>query len=98
MVIMADDLHDFLEEQNTTIHAIKRIIPNYKKLSKVNITLSRTRSRLFDLQKLWEKAYRLVNSRISRAASTKERKKLLYFLQDEFLAAKDDYNEAADYL
>jgi hypothetical protein len=29
---------------------------------------------------------------------TEERKKLSYFLQDEFLAAEDDYNEAADYL
>ncbi|KAH0946950.1 hypothetical protein HN011_001230, partial [Eciton burchellii] len=36
--------------------------------------------------------------RISRAVTTEERKKLPYFLQDEFLAAEDDYNEAADYL
>ncbi|KAH0947134.1 hypothetical protein HN011_005606 [Eciton burchellii] len=93
---MADDLHGFLEEQNTTIHAIKRIIPNYKKLSKVNITLPRTKARLADLQKLWEKAHRL--HRISRAATTEETKKLPYFLQDEFLAAEDDYNEVADYL
>jgi len=81
------------------MHAIKRIIPNSKKLSKANIMLweSRTRARLSDLQKLWEKAHRL-HSRISRAATTEERKKLPYFLQDEFLTAKDDYNEAADYL
>jgi hypothetical protein len=33
-----------------------------------------------------------------RAATAEDRKKLSYFLQDEFLAAGDAYNEAADYL
>jgi hypothetical protein len=32
---MADDLYDFLEKRDTTIQAIKRTIPNYKKLSKI---------------------------------------------------------------
>jgi hypothetical protein len=94
---MIDDLQDLLEEQNTTVYAIKRIIPNYKKLSKANITLIRTRARLSDLQKLWEKAHRL-HSKISRVATTEEKKRLPYFVQDEFLAAEDDYNEASDYL
>jgi len=92
---MADDLYDFLEEQNITIQAIKRTIPNYKKLS--DITLARMRSRLSGLHKLWEKAHRL-HSKISCSATTEEKNKLSYFVQDEFLAAEDDYNEASDYL
>jgi len=84
---MADDLYDFHEEQNTTIQAIKRTIPNYKKLS--NVTLAGTRSCLSGLQKLWEKAHRL-HSKISCSATTEEKNKLSYFVQDEFLAAEDD--------
>jgi len=76
--------------------AIKRVIINYKKLSKANVTLTKARSRLADLQKYWEKVQSL-HARINRATA-EDRKKLPYFLQDEFLAAEDAYNEAADYL
>jgi predicted ribosome quality control (RQC) complex YloA/Tae2 family protein len=93
---MAEDLHDFLENQAITIDAIKRVIINYKKLSKANVTLRKTRSRLADLQKYWEKVQRL-HARINRAA-TAEEAALEDFLQDEFLAAEDNYNEVADYL
>jgi sirohydrochlorin ferrochelatase len=94
---MAEDLRNFLMDQNTTMIAIKRTITNYKKLPKVNVTLSKTRSCLSDLRKLWEKAHHL-HTRISLATLTEERKKLSYFLQNEFLAAEDAYNEVADYL
>jgi hypothetical protein len=46
---MTEDLHNFLENQNIAINAIKRVIINYKKLSKANVTLTKTRSRLADL-------------------------------------------------
>ncbi|KAH0944391.1 hypothetical protein HN011_008228 [Eciton burchellii] len=94
---MAEDLRDFLQKQGISIDAIKRVIINYKKLSKANVTLTKTRSRLADLQKYWEKLQSL-HARIRRAATAEDRKKLPYFLQDEFLAAKDAYNKAADYL
>jgi hypothetical protein len=55
------------------------------------------RSRLSGLQKLWEKAHHL-HSKISCSATTKEKNKLSYFVQDEFLAAENDYNKASDYL
>jgi len=85
---MAEDLFDCLENQNIAIDAIKRVIINYKKLSK---------SRLADLQKHWKKIWSL-HARINRTATAEDGKKLPYFLQDEFLAAEDAYNEAADYL
>jgi DNA-binding transcriptional MerR regulator len=94
---MAEDLCDFLQKQGISIDAIKRVIINYKKLSKANVTLTKTRSRLADLQKYWEKLQSF-HARIRRAATAEDRKKLPYFLQDEFLAAKDAYNRAADYL
>jgi len=91
---MAEDLRDLLEKQGI---AIKRVIINYKKLSKANVTLTKTKSRLADLQKYWEKL-QCLHAKIRRAATAEDRKKLPYFLQDEFLAAKDAYNKAADYL
>ncbi|KAH0946242.1 hypothetical protein HN011_005507 [Eciton burchellii] len=57
----------------------------------------KTRPRLSGLKKLWEKAHYL-HVRITLAVTTEDKKKLSYFLQDEFLAAEDAYNEAADYL
>ncbi|KAH0945581.1 hypothetical protein HN011_004124 [Eciton burchellii] len=94
---MADDLDDLLEKQATVIDTLKRVLINYKKLPKVNVTLIKTRSRLVDLQKYWEKVQDL-HAKIRRASKAEDRKKLPYFLQDEFLVAEDVYNEAADYL
>jgi hypothetical protein len=59
--------------------------------------LRKTRTHLADLQKYWEKILDL-HAKISHAAKAEDRKKLPYFLQDEFLAAEDAYTEAADYL
>jgi hypothetical protein len=50
-----------------------------------------------DLRILWKEAQRL-HGRITLAATVDYRKKLPYFLQDEFLAAEDAYNETADQL
>ncbi|KAH0944393.1 hypothetical protein HN011_004898, partial [Eciton burchellii] len=94
---MADDLDDLLGKQDTVIDTFKGVIINYKKLPKAHVTLIKMKSRLADLQKYWEKVQEL-HARIRRASKTEDRKKQPYFLQDEFLAAEDAYNEAADYL
>jgi len=78
-------------------HHIKRILINYKKLAKANITLVKTKSRLAELQALW-KEVRYRHNDITFVATAEDRKKLHYFLQDEFLAAEDAYYEATDYL
>ncbi|KAH0951291.1 hypothetical protein HN011_001661, partial [Eciton burchellii] len=46
---------------------------------------------------LWKKA-RYLHGSITLATTAEDRKKLFYFLQDEFLTAEDVYNEAADHL
>jgi hypothetical protein len=93
---MAGDLHIFITAQTNAIGRIKRVIVNYKKLSKANVMLTKTRT-LADLEKCWEKVQQL-HDKITVAATAEDRKKLSYFLQDEFLTAEDAYNEAADYL
>jgi hypothetical protein len=90
---MAEDLNNFLENQNIVINVIKRLIINYKK-PKANITLTTTRSRLADLQKHWEKMQGL-HAKINLAATAGDRKNP-YFLQDDFLAAEEAYYEASD--
>jgi len=94
---MAEDLRNFLVNQTTTMNLIKRVLINYKKLPKVNVMLQKTRARLSDLKTLWKEA-RHLHGRITLAATAEDKKKLSYFLQDEFFVAEDAYNEAADHL
>jgi hypothetical protein len=67
-------------DQNTTINLIKRVIINYKKLPKVSVTLPKTRVRLSDLKTFWESQH--LHGRITLV---EDKKKLSYFLQDDFL-------------
>jgi len=82
-------------DQTTTIDQIKRVIINYKKLLKANVILQKMRS-LADLQMLEGDSRSSMVGLLLRQRMRK--KKLSYFLQDEFLATDDAYNEAADYL
>ncbi|KAH0948041.1 hypothetical protein HN011_002120 [Eciton burchellii] len=93
---MVEDLRNFLVDQTTTIGQIKRVIINYKKLLKANVILQKMRSHLADLQMLEEDSRSSMVGLLLRQRMRK--KKLSYFLQDEFLATDDAYNEAADYL
>jgi shikimate kinase len=70
---MAEDLRNFLVNQNTTFILIKRTIINYKKLPKTSVTLPKTRTRLSDLKKLWKKAQHLYSS-ITLATMAKDKK------------------------
>ncbi|XP_011884042.1 PREDICTED: uncharacterized protein LOC105571179 [Vollenhovia emeryi] len=94
---MADDLQALLVEQSTTIAAIKRVIPNFKKIGKANITIYKAKKRANDLESLWERCQRL-NVRLLQAASAEDQLVVEYFADKEFLAAEDAYHEAADHL
>jgi hypothetical protein len=48
---MDEDLHKVISAQANVIGRIKRVIVNYKKLPKANVTLTKTRTRLADLEK-----------------------------------------------
>jgi len=85
--IMAEDPRKFISEQATIIAMIKRVIINFKKLPKASVILQKTRSPLDDLKTHWKEVY-FLNSRITLAATDENKKKLSYFLQDEFLAAE----------
>lgn len=69
---MADDLQDLFVEQSTTIASIKRVILNFKKIGKANITLYKAKNRVKDLETLWEKCQRL-NVRLLQVATAKDR-------------------------
>jgi hypothetical protein len=96
---MSKDLRKFLTEQITTNGLIKRVIINYKRFTKPSITLQKTKGCLSNLKIFWKKT-QLVHSMVSitLAVTAEDRKKLSYFLQDEFLAAEDAYNEAMNQL
>lgn len=94
---MADDLQNLLVEQSIIIASMKRVLPNFKKLGKLNATQYKAKNRLDHLGELWEKCQRL-NIRMTKAATAEEKRSVGYFTSEEFFAAEDAYHEAADYL
>ncbi|XP_024869854.1 uncharacterized protein LOC112453358 [Temnothorax curvispinosus] len=94
---MSEDLQGLLIEQNCVITSIRRVLINFKKLSKSQITLSKTKSQLQALETLWEKCH-AINVSIHQTATAEERKTAPYFLEEQFYAAEDAYLEASDYL
>ncbi|CAL1672328.1 unnamed protein product [Lasius platythorax] len=91
------DLRLLLIEQRNLIDSINRVLINYKKLAKANVTLPKTTSRQSALEKLWEKCQAL-HVKILQTATKKEQKTETYFIEQEILDAKDSYIETADYL
>jgi tetratricopeptide (TPR) repeat protein len=94
---MAENLRKLILEQANATNDMKRILINYKKLAKANITLGKTNSHLAELQALW-KEVRYRHNDITFVATEEDRKKLPYFTQDEYQAAEDAYNQALDHL
>ncbi|XP_029177615.1 uncharacterized protein LOC114945521 [Nylanderia fulva] len=94
---MSSDLQELLVEQSATIASIKRVLSNFKKLGKANVTLYKTKNRLEGLETLWEKCQQL-NVRLLLAASPEEQRTNGYFTAEVFFEVEDVYHEAADYL
>jgi len=93
---MTDNLRKLILEQTNATIDIKRILINYKKLSKANISLAKTKLRLAKLQALWKEVRYRHNDIF--VATADDRKKLSYFTQEKYYAAKDAYNQASDHL
>ena len=94
---MAPNLSSLLTEQRIQIEQLKRVLINFKKLPKANLTLPKTEGRLANLEKLWEKCESL-HVRISQTATQEEIETSSYFRTDEFLTAEDAYLDAADHI
>ncbi|RLU21152.1 hypothetical protein DMN91_005525 [Ooceraea biroi] len=56
---MSTDLSILMVEQTNTIALLKRVLINFKKLPKANVTVARTQGRLSDLKELWTKVQTL---------------------------------------
>ncbi|XP_029165899.1 uncharacterized protein LOC114936760 [Nylanderia fulva] len=93
---MSDNLLSLLVDQSNQLVRIKRILINFKKLSKTNVTLPKIKGRLADLKGYWEKV-QLLHTRISLAATKEEMESLPYFINNEYDDAEENYYEAADY-
>jgi len=93
---MSDDLYKLLMAQTNAVHRIRRIILNYKNLLKANVTLTKTKTHVTDLQKCWKEIQQL-HKKITVAATPQDRKELSYFLKADFLVAEDAYKKAAKY-
>ncbi|XP_067214142.1 uncharacterized protein [Linepithema humile] len=91
------DVRNLLIKQSATIDSLKRVLVNFKKLSKGNLTLPKTQGRLSQLESLWDSCRRL-HVKLLQIATAKEQRTLSYFQGDEFLAAEEIYQDTADML
>lgn len=94
---MSTDLRNLLIEQSITTTSIGRVLINFKKLPKANLTPSKTRGQLYNLEALWTRCQDL-HVKILQTATAEEQRSASYFLEEDFLAAKDAYLEAADHI
>ncbi|XP_029160333.1 uncharacterized protein LOC114932333 [Nylanderia fulva] len=88
---------DLLIAQIDTIAQLKRVIVNFKKLAKANVTLPRTQGRLDELTSLWASC-RELHVKLLQSTTPEEKKTLAYFVDEEFLVAEEAYYETADVL
>nr|XP_012227877.1 PREDICTED: uncharacterized protein LOC105675368 [Linepithema humile] len=91
------DVRNLLIEQSATIDSLKRVLVNFKKLSKANLTFSKTQGRLLQLESLWDSCRRL-HVKLLQIATAEEQRTLFHFQGDEFLAAEEIYQDTADTL
>jgi len=94
---MSAELKKLLLAQRYIFDWIAKVIVNYKKLSKANITYDQTKNRLQALKDNWTEAKRL-RIDINMMATEEDRKTMPYFVQDYFAIAEAVYIEASDFL
>lgn len=94
---MSEELRLLLVDQSDAIFRVKRVLINFKKLPKANVTLAKTKGRLADLRERWEET-RLLHRQICRSATEDDRKSLPYFLTEEFNDAEEAYHDALDHI
>jgi len=94
---MSSSVGDLLIEQSATIASLKRVIVNFKKLAKPNVTLPKTQSRLSTLEDLWSTC-RNLHIKLLQTATEEQQTTLPYFQKEEFLVAEDCFHETADLL
>jgi len=94
---MSAHLKQLLRTQQYIFDWISKVIINYKKLAKENITYIHTKKRQDDLEREWAEARRL-KVQIDMEATEDNRKTISYFVQDHFSTAEEAYTEASDFL
>ncbi|XP_043257967.1 uncharacterized protein LOC122400510 [Colletes gigas] len=94
---MAERAEGLFIQQVTTIAAIRRVIVNYKKLPKAQVSLARAKNRKENLEKLWDEC-RATHQLILQSTKAEDHKGISYFKDNTFLDAEDAYFDAEDFL
>src|SRR5436190_18949375 len=86
------EVKNLLIAQIDTIAQVKRVLVNFKKLAKANVTLPRTQRRLDELQSLWASC-RELHVKLLQSTTPEEQNTLSYFLDKEFLVAEEIHTD-----
>ncbi|XP_029156123.1 uncharacterized protein LOC114946183 [Nylanderia fulva] len=91
------ELRNLLIAQTDKIDQLKRVLINFKKLAKANVTLPKTQGRLEKVHTLWASCQEL-HLKLLQTTTKEDQKTMSYFLDEEFLEAEEIYDETVDYL
>jgi len=89
---------DLLSQQTQLMNVISHTLANFKKLGKAKMTRAVTRKCLAkNLEKTFDKSQEL-HCKITQFADENLKATHAYFIEEQFLACEDSYDEAGDYL
>lgn len=90
-------LSELLSLQEQLMHAINRMLPNYKKLADAKMTPALTRQRLITLKETFQRCQEL-DSQIRLLADEELKKTHEYFKKESFIFCEDHFYETADFM
>lgn len=88
---------ELLSLQEQLMHAVNRMLPNYKKLGEAKMTSALTRQRLITLKETFQRCQEL-DSQIRLLADEELKKTHEYFRKESFILCEDHYYETADFM
>ena len=92
-----EEVDALIEEQNLIVKDMKKILINFKKISKDKVSWTTITSRRNNLQKLWEK-YQENHRSLYWMTKPADRNPRVYFTEDPYPRAEVVYYEIADHL
>ncbi|XP_070527728.1 uncharacterized protein [Cardiocondyla obscurior] len=90
-------MSDLLIKQSVTRRSIERMLSNFKKLGRENITAAKVRSRIAFLQEAWSK-FQEVHVQLLRSTPETDLQSVDYFRNQEFEATEEAYQSTRDAL
>ncbi|XP_029162870.1 uncharacterized protein LOC114934343 [Nylanderia fulva] len=92
-----DDFEELIAKQTQLMNSVNQALINFKKMGQSNMTHAVTVSRLARLKEQFDKI-RVLDAKLQATASGKTKATDPYFIEAQFVACEDNYDECSDYM